>query len=318
MVGNREALRVSTCVPICEIGNDGSYGNGFLTQGAGTSGAVYSAVCDVTPYNLSSVVTAGSGSTAVGTTVGSWISPHLPLMALAFDRYRMESVEFIYEPQAAATTDDRLVFAWTDDPAHPFLSAPGINLVTALVPSQLNQLVTKDSVAFMPWKQWSLRVPVARDERFMYDTSPLDDSKYPAIDTGTARLYSFGSMSCRASAAPASAKTYGVLYCRIVIDLFDPVPIVQSVNTLVDAMHSFRISHKKAMSRPARSLVEKKVTITPADDEDFNVPPPAFAGAPSETPSGIRNTRLVISSTPSSTVSTALAPAAPKGRSGWL
>jgi hypothetical protein len=290
-VGGRSALRIRSCVPLCEIGND-PYQNGLYIQG--TAGAFVASVANLNPY---SVPTAFINSASPGPDItGAWISPHIPLLALAFDRYRMQSLEFIYEPQSTATVDDRLVFAWTDDPSHPFLSATGSDYLGA-APSQLELLVTEDSMAFMPWKSWTLKVPVAKDDRFMYDFAGET-----ATDTSTSnRFCDFGAFSCVASASPASAVQYGILYIMVTLDLFDPVPIVSSVTTLLASLHAAK---KKAKAAPSsrRLLVsppllsterltaleskeEKKTTpssiIVACDDELDGVPvtpPPSTRG----------------------------------------
>jgi hypothetical protein len=225
-------------VPFAEIGND-THNNGLLLQGAGTAAAFTASVCDLTPYDITQAVSNGS---SISVAAGTWISPHVPLLALAFDRYAVSSVEWHYEPQATATVSDRLVFAWTDDPSHPFLSAQGAAAASA-TPSQLDLLVTKDSVAFMPWRDWSMKVPVARDARFMYDMAGA------TVQGQFERFFSFGSCSCVGSAAP-SAIIYGVLYVSIVVDLFDPVPIVTSVKTLVTELHASRRLHGRFGKKP--------------------------------------------------------------------
>jgi len=243
-------------VPICEIGNDAK-NNGFVVQGSGTNSQFTSSTCTVGPYEMGAAITTTMLSTdgSVGAqteAAANWISPHVPLMALAFDRYRATSLAFHYEPQATATAADRLVFAWTDDPAHPFL---GVNQTSPV--TQLNCLVTKDSVAFMPWKPWSLRVPVAPDMRFMYNDATVGS------ETGTSRFFEMGAMSCVGSAAP-SATIYGVLYAEMVLEFYDPVPIIQSIKSLITEVHALKKAHR---SRPVR------VTRLPPDGRETKVPP---------------------------------------------
>jgi hypothetical protein len=286
MLRGRNTLRVSTTVPICEIGND-TNNNGLLLQGAGTAAAFTATVCDVTPYDFSLSAIA-TGSTPTGKQ-GSWISPHVPLLALAFDRYVMSSVTFHYEPQSAATVADRLIFAWTDDPCHPFLSAS--QTVGGTLPSQLELLVTQDSVAFMPWKDWSLKVPVSKDERFMYDLADASQN--------TSRFYDFGSMSCVGSAGP-SATIYGVLYISMVIDFFDPVPIVSSVKTLVTELHARKRYHRRYVDAKAAKIPVFNRFAPLATDEDADptegkgelfVKPSAHDHLPPNSPKLVRTSR---------------------------
>lgn len=242
----RNAMRVHSCVPLCEIGND-PFLNGFYIQSPAGAGPALAA--NLNPYEMPLAAQAITGP-SIASFQGSWISPHIPLLALAFDRYAVVSLEFCYEPQSTATTADRLVFAWTDDPSHPFLSADSM-VESSTVPSQLELLVTQDSVAFMPWKSWTLRVPVSTDERFMY----------PVLSTPSARFSDFGCMTCVASATVTEAVQYGILYCSMVIDFLDPVPIVQSVNALLTSLHEQRQKHHKRTAR------EKRL-VPPSDTKD--------------------------------------------------
>jgi hypothetical protein len=229
-------------VPLCEIGNDLN-NNGLFIQGSTPTTA---SVANLNPYSIPSLLSATATTPSI-TSGGSWISPHLPLLALAFDRYVCHTLEFCYEPQSTATTEDRLVFAWTDDPAHPFLSA--IGSLGASTPSQLELLVTEDSVAFMPWKAWQLKVPVAKDQRFLFD-QPISEEGEPS----QARFTDFGSFSCVGSAAPTTTVQYGILYINIVLDLFDPVPIVSSVATLISDLRRVRTHHKSKQRRLGTDL----------------------------------------------------------------
>jgi hypothetical protein len=249
-----DGMHVSSRVPIAQIGND-AFNNGFIIQGSGTNAAFTASVCDVAPYEIAQSVSATSSTPVSGP--GSWISPHVPLLALAFDRYRVTALEFSYEPQATSTLEDRMIFAWTDDPNHPFLSAAQ-NLYNSATPSQLSLLVTKDSVAFMPWKPWTLRVPVAKDIRFMYSDSDLEEA---ATQGSLARFSQFGSMSCVGGVAKTvSAETYGILYVSLVIDLLDPVPIVTGtpLAALIASLH-----HSKRIARQAHFERLRKPRSTP-------------------------------------------------------
>jgi len=262
VVDGRPALRVSACQPLCQIGND-AYNNGLYLAGSGTLPATYS-TASLSMYSIPEGIYK-TASSPVQVNNLAWISPHIPLMAQAFDRYRALDLEFIYEPQASATNGDRLVFAWTDDPQHPFLSTATL----AIVPTQLQQLVTPNSVAFMPWKPWRLRVPVARDQRFMYDSTTV------AVDPQTARFSQFGCMSCVGSLAPSTPIQYGVLYIRIIADLFDPVPIVSSATLLGKASLRKPSDHKDCDEKKTDAL-----PVVCTDDIEL-VSPPKFTPLPS-------------------------------------
>jgi len=276
-VGGRAALRVTGSFPIAQIGNDGQFLNGLFIQGSGTSPAFYACCADIAPYEIAGAATNATPLPAVPTQ-GAWISPHLPLLSLAFDRYRMQSLKFIYEPQSTAVISDRLVFAWTDDPSHPFLSSSGVYGQPSLgrkTPSQLQLLVTPDSMPFMPWKRWSLPVPVAQDERFLFSGSAQNGPDQNLIN----RFACFGAFSCVASTSDATTPVpviYGILYAQMVLDLFDPVPIVSSVPLMIAQMHEMR----NGLRAPSLSstTVETKVTFreeskTPVNSDDYVLPP---------------------------------------------
>lgn len=258
--GGMSGLRISASVPLCEIGNDGQYLNGFFVQGSGsTPTPFYATNLALLPYQL---IGLSNGASAVAGIAAQWISPHIPLLALAFDRYRMESLSFRYEPQSTAVVSDRLVFAWTDDPSHPIL---GDN--PSSVPSQLQCLITQDSVAFMPWKEWSLKVPVARDMRFLYESAPTSVSD---------RFSCMGAASCVASTSSVTptAVVYGVLYVQMVIDLFDPVPIVSSVNALIGAAILARSASRRTMSHSPSTLPATKPALVLPDRSESKEPVP--------------------------------------------
>jgi hypothetical protein len=295
----KHGLRVTTTVPICEIGNSGdAYANGLYVQNA-SSGATYSSTCSVTPYNLPGVTT--NAIIPSYYPAASWISPHVPLMALAFDRYRVESLEFVYEPQSTSTNDDRLVFAWTDDPAHPFLSPYGQSF-NSIVPTQLQLLVTRESTAFMPWKPWRMKVPVGKDLLYMYNNQNSE------INYLEGRLTDFGCFSCIGSALDAGAKLYGILYVKIVLDLYDPVPIISSINAILPSLHAMRSLHRKTptsivpfskLDKPRapvasntdeskQPIQESKLpSITSVTDDDYELP--------DEPPKLVRTTRVPLS-----------------------
>jgi hypothetical protein len=296
-VAGMAGMRVSATVPICEIGND-AFNNGLFVQGSGTNAAQSSTTCSLAPYEM---VSTQNATSVPNFFLSNWISPHVPLLAVAFDRYRAVSLQFHYEPQSAATVADRLVFAWTDDPGHPFLSTAG-SFIADATPTQLQLLVTKDSVAFMPWKDWSLTVPVATDMRFLNLPSADLGSGDLDLDTAESRLALFGSMSCVGSAAPSTAIQYGVLYATLVLDLFDPVPIVSSVNALLVSIAGHRKSRRArphpavvpkaaplpSSAAPAREGKEeaKTLSLSTSDDDSDPPPPRARSGLPSGAPGG--------------------------------
>jgi hypothetical protein len=213
-------MRISATVPICQIGDSGTYNNGLFFMVGTTAVSASSACTSVLGFPLS---VTNSSSPSVQDN-GTMVSPHVPLLALAFDKYSMRSLTFHYEPQAATSVSDRLVFAWTEDAAHPFLSPYDFVTQAAQVPTQLQLLVTKDSVAFAPWRPWSLKVPVDPTPRFTFEPTSSGD----ILTAADVRLSTFGAMSCVSSAG--SSAVYGILYASMVLDLIDPVPLFQTAN----------------------------------------------------------------------------------------
>jgi hypothetical protein len=258
VVNGRQALQIHASVPICEIGNDSKYGNGLHVQSL-TSTPIDCQLASLNPYQM--VVTGNTSTYLTAPAQASWVSPHVPLLATAFDRYQADSLVFHYEPQSTSTVSDRLVFAWCEDPLHPFLSANGAyGFGTSTSLTQLQQLVTADSVAFMPWKPWSLKCPVSRDIKYLYDTNTGDETQ--TRETSSARFTEFGSFSCVASAVGGDPIQYGVLYAEVILTLIDPVPIIQKLGAAPGQIM------RMLRSRPAVP-VETKAPIRrlPADDD---------------------------------------------------
>ena len=77
-----------------------------------------------------------------GVAQDAYLSPVFDLIASAFTRYEVKSLKFHYEPQAAATTTERMVFAYAPDPVHPVIYDQD-STVDSL-------LAVADSVAFAP------------------------------------------------------------------------------------------------------------------------------------------------------------------------
>jgi len=291
VINGRPGLRVSASVPLCEIGNDSSgQNNGLFIQNS--AGAFYASTASVSPYQITLATQLLSSTTATIFSKSSWISPHVPLLALAFDRYCIDSLQFQYEPQATSTFNDRLVFAWTDDPAHPFLAPTVTNDGITLPPTQLETLVTPDSVAFMPWKQWKLSVPVSKEPRYLFDLEGTGIG--PVVGANVSRFSEFGAINCVCSVPQTVAQVYGILYANIQLCLFDPVPIVST--SVIPTLMSHRMGFKRARVR-TESKEEKRdkpalpfsvrdlEPVAPHDDEFQFVTPRAPPSRPSSTSS---------------------------------
>jgi len=249
VVNGQPALRVSATVPIAQIGDSGTYNNGFQIMSGTTAYSASSMCMSVLGFPVFSV----NASSPVAGTVGSFVSPHIPLLALAFDKYSVRRLAFHCEPQAATSVSDRLVFSWTEDAAHPFLGPINTDTQAAQIPTQLDLLVTKDSVAFAPWRPWSLPVPVDSTPRFTFTAG--DNGTQVAAEL---RLSTIGALSCVSSAG--SAATYGILYASMEVDLIDPVPLFQTVNlpSLLSLMRA---------QRKAANLSSRRVTFDSKEEK---------------------------------------------------
>jgi len=262
---------ITATVPFCEIGND-TKNNALVIQGIGTVSAFTAAVADVNPYEISNALTiGGTSSTSSSLSGGSWISPHIPLMAIAFDRYAVKSLGFHYEPQATSTAADRLVLAWTDDTSHPFLSAAGCT-ESKTVPTQLGLLVTPHSVAFMPWKEWRMNVPISMEPRYLYDYGA---SSGPSGFVYSERWFNFGAVSCIGSAAP-SPIIYGILYADIALCLIDPVPIISSFGSQPGLRGLVRNFLSKRQTKSDEKIPSESKELKENDSPTFVMVDPAL------------------------------------------
>jgi len=248
MIGGRSSLKVTACIPLCEIGND-PYNNGLYIQNS--TAAFYASTAELDPTAIPNALSA-TATSPVQTQNSTWISPHIPLLSVAFDRYRISGLTFHYEPQSTTTVADRMVFAWTDDPIHPFLSP----YASPTVPPQLDLLVTQDSMAFAPWKPWSLQLPVSTEPKYMYQ--PNATSAASIVD----RFSSFGAFNCVGSAAPTVSTLYGILYASVQMEFFDPVPIVAA-----PVLSAF-LSHRSRFRKP-ESKEEKKSEFPPISARSY-------------------------------------------------
>jgi hypothetical protein len=204
------SLRMEACVPLYQITGN-SYASSTLAKGGlkdnGTGNWPY--------IRLSSV---GGISGISADTERPYISPIFELIATAFVRYKIEKLTFVYEPQSATTVQDRLVFSYANDPSHPLIT----NVSTASA-NQENLLALSDSVAFAPWRSWSLDVSseVKQDLLYTYNqsTTSVTDNRFTM----------FGSIGCVASVEPTTdttAPVYGILYAKIVFEFIEFCPLI--------------------------------------------------------------------------------------------
>lgn len=204
--GSGDSLVMHSCAAIVEISNQVTIaqGAGLFSPGGNTS------------MSLQLNLTEPAGLTQTGTKQNlSYVSPVFDLIASAFVRYRVRSLKFHYEPQAAATLTDRLVFAFADDPMHPLLW-------NATIPTQASLLALSDSVAFAPWRSWSMDVTHrVQDQLFYTFTDPST-----TVASFAERFSDFGVISCVTDGVSAgSTHQCGVLYMETIVELIEFCPI---------------------------------------------------------------------------------------------
>jgi len=243
---NPAGIRLHTCVAISQVCKEtvGTTGNGLLV----TSGNTYMSA----QLNL----TDPAWLTSAGTKVAQpFITPVFDLIASAFVRYKIKKLVFHYEPQAAATDGQRLVFAFANDPLHPILW-------NATVPTSSALLTLSDSIAFMPWRAWSMDVSasVSKDSLYTYSDSSTTVAEF------VERFSDFGVMSCITSGAAAAVTLpCGVLYLETEIELEEFCPI--SV-TRPSSLAVLRRAAKTHMLNAGGQASGKPAAAKDGDDKD--------------------------------------------------
>lgn len=154
------------------------------------------------------------GGTA--TANASFLSPIWDLIGTAFVRYRVTKLCFHYEPQSSATAAGRLIFAFAEDPAHP--------LMWDETPTQSELLALADSVAFMPWKSWSLDVTKTLSKELLYTRMTTTDDP-SGNQNGLNRFGGFGSIACLTDLTAGTAIKGGILYMETEIEFIEFCPI---------------------------------------------------------------------------------------------
>lgn len=225
-------VRMHTCAAACEVLSTGvTNGRGLFISGNGAQ----SVQLNLTqPTRISGTARA----------VSDYYSPVYDLIGSAFVRYKLHKVVIHYQPQAKADADGRLVFAYAKDPEHP--------LVTNTAITQANLLAVSDSIAFMPWKSWSMDVTHLQDDTLYYTYSD------PATG-GTAAIFNerfsdFGIMGCVTDVVGGAVIKCGVIYLELDVELVEFCPIV-----LVSP--SSKIASAKRMIRSVEGAEVKQRTV---------------------------------------------------------
>lgn len=204
-----ETLKMTTCCAISEV---------LRNIASPTKGALWLNGLGVNAVQLS--LTSPYGRLGAAGFNTPFTSPVWDLIGSAFTRYRVNKLVFHYEPQSATTNGERLVFAFARDPDHP--------LLWTATPSSANNLSVSDSVAFMPWRAWSLDVSKEMDNTLYY-TYDFNASTTSATD----RFSNFGVISCVTSGPTDSNDPCGVLYMETEIEFLEFCPISVTRPSLV-------------------------------------------------------------------------------------
>ena len=215
----KSSLTMSALVPLAQICSNGHDGTDPISGGFQVLNPQTSNLVNVDYLELS-VLGARNETIAVNDddTI-AWISPVFKYEALLFTRYRVKSLEFVYEAQSATDIHDRLVFAYAEDPNHPLItpdetSSPNI---------QENLLALENSVAFAPWRTWSMDVSDVCRSDLLYTAAQTDSVE---------RLTNFCAIGCIPSTTYTSTQAvtvYGILYIRATIEFTEMCPIAQNL-----------------------------------------------------------------------------------------
>jgi len=250
---NSSNLRVSTILPLFQICSNSRASSadviGSFLVTTSSASEQFDSIC------LSSTV--GLHNPVVDTeTIVDYISPILQLLGTAFVRYKIDECRFIYEPQSSTTVDDRLVFAFAEDPDHPLIVPPDGEQPT----TQDNLLALSTSVAFAPWRSWSLDVSrsVKQDLLYTFNESGND----------TNRFTFFGSMGCVSSklytGTTVSPTVYGVLYMRVTFEFVEFCPIIRGFTPTTTAVQTVQRSRVRKRCR----LVKGASTSSCKEDDE--------------------------------------------------
>jgi hypothetical protein len=140
------------------------------------------------------------------------------MISTVFVKYRVVKCVLHYMPQSTADEDARMVFAFAADPVHPLLWKKDT--------TSRELLAVSDSVAFMPWKSWSMDVTSKLGSQEFYTYA------YPEAGSGVGsfveRFNDFGVIAATTSGELASGtipKKSGVLYLESTIEFDEFCPI---------------------------------------------------------------------------------------------
>jgi hypothetical protein len=217
------SLRIQATIPIYQVSSGST--QTFLPY----AGGLVSTADPTTSIPPATSVQMGCGQGVRTNDMLSYpyLSPALALLSDAFVRYRMQKLVFIYEPQAPSTINDRVVFAYTEDPRHPLMYTKSTLFGDQLSTGKL--LALGDSIAFAPWESWTMDVSRSAKQDLLYVAMVAKAPDGTNNMLATERFFSFGSIGCVTTNLTGSGFViYGILYMSVVFDLVEFCPIVQS------------------------------------------------------------------------------------------
>jgi putative flippase GtrA len=227
-----DSITMHTCVALTELLRVANHSSGTAIGTPGGPGISLQ-------LNLTQPARLSNAGTKFNT---SYITPVFDLIASAFVKYKVHKLVFHYEPQSAATTTERMVFAFAEDPMHPVLW-------NATLPTQDTLLGLADSIAFAPWRSWSMDVShkLSRNEFYTF-TDPST-----TVASFAERFSDFGVMSCITSATDTTQISAGVLYVETIVELMEFCPI--SVTLPASKFLSSKFSEGSASTSYSQPLV---------------------------------------------------------------
>lgn len=197
-----------TCAPIAELCSEVVSGKpGAIASGESAVNSVQLSVTNPTSLNRNNAK-----------EEFEYVSPIWQMISTVFVKYRVVKCILHYMPQSTADEDARMVFAFAADPVHPLLWKKDT--------TSRELLAVSDSVAFMPWKSWSMDVTSKLGSQEFYTYA------YPEAGSGVGsfveRFNDFGVIAATTSGVLASGtipKKSGVLYLESTIEFDEFCPI---------------------------------------------------------------------------------------------
>jgi len=250
-------------------------------------------------------------------------SANFLLESLSHTRYRACSdlrIDYLPTSSTADTSTGGVTpnirtynLCFTQDPAHPVVGAEAYFNNT--MPDSEAIASGSNYVTFAGWCGWSRSFPVDQRTKF-YTYNQAFATSDPA--STILRNAHFGALTCVSNYGNFVSSANNVLDGRLVItmdiEFSDPFPFASVATAIPVLVNRLGLT----LASPTVDTESKSQIPSTSDDDDYNVAPPAFAGAPSATPSGVRAVVTSSSSTGPPVGAPLASAAAPKVRGGWL